>query len=746
MVSDIHRNVLIGQEGTDGQCRFVSATFLYPSITVLTIPKTETRSAISNTVGSVALRSYSISPGELPPPPPRACFGRDELIERIVGLAEDLTPIALIGTGGIGKTSIALNVLHDYRVKRRFGENRRFIRCDQFPPSLIHFLGRLSKAIGADTENPEDLTSLRRSLSSKEMLIILDNVESILDPRGANAREIYAVTEELSHFSNICLCVTSRITTIPPDYKRLDVPTLSMDAARNAFFRIYDDNERPDLISRILEQLDFHPLSVTLLATVAHQNKWDNTRLVREWEQRRTGVLQTEHNKSLAATIEFSLTSPIFQELGPDARDILGVVAFFPQGVDENNLDWLFPTGSIFSRLLPIIPGWSLPSAPDRKNIFDKFCVLSLTYRSDGFVTMLAPLRDHLCPKSPGFSPLLHMVKRHYLRRLSVWLNPGKPGFEEARWITSEDMNVEHLLDVFTEIDPNSGEVWNACAYFMRHLHWHKPRLVVLGPKIEGLPDDHPSKPQCLFELSRLFRSAGNHEENKRLLTLTLELWRERGNILEVAEALRFLAETNRQLLHHQEGISRLNEALEIYERFNNTSGRVFSLQLLAWLLHSDNQLDAAEEAASRAIDLLSNKGEQFQVCQCHCILGNISQSKGETKKAIDHFETALGMASSSNWHGQLFWNHYSLAQLFFDEGRFGDAHAHVERAKSQVINDPYLSGRAMELEARFWYRESRPEEARSEALRAADIYEKIGAAKGVEDCKAILRSIEENM
>ena len=679
-------------------------------------------------MGSTVLLLHSASSGELPPPPPRALFGRDDLIEKIVDLAENITPVALTGPGGIGKTSIALTVLHHYRIKQRFGENRRFIRCDRFPASRAHFLGQLSRAIGAGVENPRDLTPLRHFLSSRTMILFIDNAESILDSPGTEAEEIYAMVEELSRFSNICLCLTSRISTIPPDFRSLEIPTLSMDAACRTFYHIYDGNEPSNLVNAILEQLDFHPLSIMLLATAAHQNKWGTERLAREWDSQRTGVLHAQPNRSLAATIELSLASPTFQELGPNARDLLGVVAFFPQGVDENNLDWLFP------------------DVPNITNIFDKFGVLSLTYRNNGFVTMLAPLRDYLRPKDPMTSPLLCATKDCYFRRLSIEVYPDKPGYKDARWITSEDANIEHLLNIFTSINANSNDIWTACCNFMEHLHWHKSRPVVLGPKIEGLPDDHPLKPHCLFHLSWSFVPVGNHAERKRLLVYTLKIWRERGNDPQIARTLTFLAEANGLLDLHKEGLEQVEEALRIYERLNDASGQAVSLQFRAFLLQRNGQLDAAEAAASRAINLLPCKDEKFRACRSHRLLGNIYRCNNKTEQATHHLQTALGIASSSEWPREQFWNHYYLGQLFSTQGRFDDAQIHIERAKPHVINSPYHMGRAMQLQAECWYQQRKFEEAKSETLRAVEVFEKVGALKNEKDCRGLLENIERGM
>ena len=168
----------------------------------------------------------------------------------------------------------------------------------------------------------------------------------------------------------------------------------------------------------------------------------------------------------------------------------------------------------------------------------------------------------------------------------------------------------------------------------------------------------------------------------------------------------------------------------------------------LARVLCDDEQLDVAEEAASRAINLLPEKGEQLHVCEGHHVLGNIYHSKGETEKAVHHLEEALRIASSLRIVRRLIRIHLALAELFFGEGGLNDAQAHFERAKSHAVDGallPLLLARTPQLQARVWDQQHIFEEAKSEALRALGVFEKLGATKNAESTRKLLRQIDCN-
>ena len=304
-------------------------------------------------------------------------------------------------------------------------------------------------------------------------------------------------------------------------------------------------------------------------------------------------------------------------------------------------------------------------------------------------------------------------------------------------------MNIEYLLNVFMSIDANSDVVCDTSAHFMMHLYWYKPWYTVLGSKIEQLADDHRSKPACLVELSRLFQSVGNSVRQKLLLTDALKLVREQGDNFQVAHTLLWLSHANRWLGHYKEGIQQIEESMALCEPGDSINQAICQCDL-ARLLYLVGQIPAAEKAASCTINLLLEKGQEFLVCQFHQDLGDIYYFKGEGEKAVYHFEKALEIATTFKWHSELFEGQYSLAKLFLDNDGFESAHDHIDQAKSHAADDALMLAQAMEAKAVIWFRQHKFEDAVSEALRALNIYEKLGASRDIVDCKGLLQNIEQ--
>jgi hypothetical protein len=120
------------------------------------------------------------------PQAPAIFYGREEYVRTIVstivsGHASG-TPVRIVvlGSGGMGKTSVALAVMNHGDIRLLFPQHGHGILCDR-TPSIALLLEALAHSFHV-TEKTSDrlgyiLTSLRSLLSSR--LIILDNPETI---------------------------------------------------------------------------------------------------------------------------------------------------------------------------------------------------------------------------------------------------------------------------------------------------------------------------------------------------------------------------------------------------------------------------------------------------------------------------------------------------------------------------------------------------------------------------------------
>ena len=169
----------------------------------------------------------------------------------------------------------------------------------------------------------------------------------------------------------------------------------------------------------------------------------------------------------------------------------------------------------------------------------------------------------------------------------------------------------------------------------------------MLGAKVEALSVKHPSKTLCLEMFSGLFDPVGNQAERRRILTHTLKLWREKGDDYRVANTLSYPSDTNRLLDLEGEAMEQAREALEIFERLGDTVNQANCFIRLGRALYDNKQPNAAEEAALRGIEFLPENGQQFLVCQGHRLPDKVYTSKGETEKAVYHFEMAFGIATA---------------------------------------------------------------------------------------------------
>lgn len=157
-------------------------------------------------------------------------FGRAEEAQQLQQwiLSGDCRLVAVLGMGGIGKTSFAIKVAHDLRGKVDY----IFWRSLRNAPPLDHLLGDMVAFLTDQSVMDGAVDMLMQRLRSHRCLLILDNVETLLQsgltgryrPGYEGYGELFQVLGETPHQS--CLLLTSREK--PPEVAALEGMALNV--------------------------------------------------------------------------------------------------------------------------------------------------------------------------------------------------------------------------------------------------------------------------------------------------------------------------------------------------------------------------------------------------------------------------------------------------------------------------------------------------------------------------------------
>ncbi|KAJ6555557.1 hypothetical protein DFH09DRAFT_1280335 [Mycena vulgaris] len=318
--------------------------------------------------------SFSLLPAK-----PKIFHGRESELKDIVDtLQKGYARIAILGAGGMGKTSLAKAILHHPDIIAKY-QSCLFVASDSATTSI-----ELAALIGSHLglKRGKDLTHpvVRYFSKSPACLLILDNLETIWEPTETR-RAVEEFLSLLTDIEHLALIITMRGAERPAKVRWTrpylqPLNPLSDDAAYQTFIDIADDFHDSKDIHQLLSFTDNMPLTVDLMAHL---------------------------RSNLDTSITISLSSP---RMTSGAQDLLSLLSVLPDGLsDIELLHSKLPIANILA-CKSVLLGTSLAYTNAQKRL-----------------KSLVPIREHIQQFYPVSQALVDYLCRHFQLLLDLYHN-----------------------------------------------------------------------------------------------------------------------------------------------------------------------------------------------------------------------------------------------------------------------------------------------------------------------------------
>ena len=641
------------------------------------------------------------------PAQPSPIVGRTREVDEVrrLVLRPDVRLVTLLGPSGAGKSRLALQVAAEVVDAFRHGVYHVEMAVVHEPAQVAE---AILNALGVNPEGEASEDALREHLRSREILLLLDNFEQVLDAAPL-------VAELLRAAPRLTVLVTSQAPLRLRGEHEHPVPTLAVPGTRGPrsierlasydavalfteraravvpSFRLQEDNA--DAIVEIVRQLDGLPLAIELAAArlKLFSPQAMVSRLSRRFDFLKGGGRDLpDRQRTLRSALEWS-----YNLLSEEERALFRRQAVFDGGftleavesvavAEGEDIDVVEVVSSLVDKsLLRSVPGEDGEPRFFRLRSIRDFSLDLLEESGEAdrwrrrhaeFFADVADRGDPTTAPGRDTAEILSRIEREYenLRAALAWsldrneaelalrLCRALPAIWFRRGVLDEARRLVDRLQTLTFAD----EVQRANA-------------INLAGRVAQIQGDNSPEVLAKFEEAlALYRAAG-HEPGIARALMNLGNLRAREEAYEVAREL-------------------FREALPLYRRLGDVFGECGALMNLGDAYLGEDDLDRAEEMFVQATETARRKGDLLALSFALQYMGVVAHLREDLDGSEAYHREAMGNFEAFGARPNIGWSIYYLGTLTRDRGDLDGARAHLVDALERFRDLDYRPGLAV--------------------------------------------------
>jgi predicted ATPase/class 3 adenylate cyclase len=541
--------------------------------------------------------------------------GREEEVAEVTKLLDASRMVTLVGVGGAGKTRLAIQTAAEVLPRYEDGvwliELAAITDPSRIPVSVMDVLGLEERA------NEDPIDTITRALAKKQILLILDNCEHIVDPA---ARFVAAA---LGAGTGVSILATSReMLGVPGEYpfqvKSLASPESLDDEVRAALMRypaiqLFAERgelarpgwristENADSVIQICQRLDGMPLAIELAA--ARLRMMRASQIAERLDDRfrlLTGGsrIVLPRQQTLEAAIDWS-----FDLLSDEEKVLFGRLAVFMGGFTLESAEAVCGVdpldGYMVLDLLGHLVDKSLVQAEEKED--------GLRYR------MLETLRQYARQRLAESAEVETMRRRHahHFRDLAAEAEPNLRGTDEAYWFRRLDDDLDNIRQAMGwALEAGESQLAQAMAgslyrYFMYELRFVEGREWAEKALAAG-DDPTPERAGALLAAGTLAQYSFSQEAAMRHLDEAIALAKTHDLDDVLSAALNNRANVSAGMGKFEEALALHKENVNMARSAGDHPGVIIGLHNVANLVldlgDAESALAYGEEALAEAI------------------------------------------------------------------------------------------------------------------------------------------------